>query len=1146
MRALAWIAVLSLPMAGGAQTPFNASSETAKPDLPQVGGRTAFDLIQIEGPITSIPLKNAGVIPGSEYVQLEGATLKRGQDYAIDNAAGVIYMMRQVRAGQSLRVEYRHDPERAASGSKQFASPSGFTFRVAQGTEFTLGLGLAERRQDGSVISTNVYGIKNSFSNSSGSLKGIYLLGERKKVHSESLYDPNKEQSDPEEGRSRAILQNLDTKFMGGTVQAGYQNIEDKFAGFQSFRDAGYDDATVNQLQKERGIKRFGFSMANIGLKELNFSHSYRSVRDSKDKIEWRSLAMNAGPIQMQWEGQRVGAEFSRFSDLAEADRERLIKERGLNRESLSAKLNLKQGTAEFTNLKVENKDGGGIFRRNLGLNIAGAKLSYFDQNVEPGFTQFSGLREGDANQLSREQGMRRQAFGIASKPLSFSSSSIRTDSGRFNAIDLGFQLGSWTFEHSLRQADKGFASFGSMADGEAAAHLNAIAKMYEPGDAKMNPDQKKWLLQNAGLQRSGTRISGSVLGLKVIADQVHLQSENGAGTISRFGVDSKNLKLNYREQRLGDSFSELGVLTDFERAKLGSLAGLFRQDWSFEANLTKNRSIGFSTMRADAVEGNAFRQAFSLKDKGLELTWMRRSVGKEFAEVGKLVDPEKDIFASLRGFGQSELKLKWQLLPGLGVDVYRSDSNSIEGFGKHFQTAVLNWNLDKRSKFVIDTLKEQNGDATAEQLNRDFQHVGVERDLGKIGQLHLSQETKKYGGTDGTQPDSVKQSVVYQTNLNEKTALRTEQTQTRYDNGERESISANTVSTEINKRAGISISDIRILRDGDKPDEQRRNYGFWWDFGGGLRLNYGYARNLNSSSNGELKSQFGITPGTVGGIKIDSANYQINRWDTTRNQALGNVQLGTAKPLQLGLLKDFAFFFGTNTNRDRGAWVQENQNFGFSGKLGSNSFSYQYLGQIAKSQERGVDRIFSFTTDQSEKRAFRANVKYKLRTLPEGKKMMIRDFSLFWKPTNGLEFTHQLLTNPEQARGDVLLGSITQPTRVNRWKVDFTGSASTKFGASWEETINEQNNTRSRVGGINLTLFANNPSPLLLYYGVEQLDNGGKRQTAHRYSLRFDQRPGPNQLLSLFVGNLSWQHSRPELQKIQNWTARVEFQIKF
>jgi hypothetical protein len=56
----------------------------------------------------------------------------------------------------------------------------------------------------------------------------------------------------------------------------------------------------------------------------------------------------------------------------------------------------------------------------------------------------------------------------------------------------------------------------------------------------------------------------------------------------------------------------------------------------------------------------------------------------------------------------------------------------------------------------------------------------------------------------------------------------------------------------------------------------------------------------------------------------------------------------------------------------------------------------------------------------------------------------------------------------------------------------------------------------------------------------------GGMHRLTQRYSLQFDQRPGPNQVFSLFVGNVSYQYSVPDTFRKENWTLRLDYQFRF
>jgi hypothetical protein len=48
------------------------------------------------------------------------------------------------------------------------------------------------------------------------------------------------------------------------------------------------------------------------------------------------------------------------------------------------------------------------------------------------------------------------------------------------------------------------------------------------------------------------------------------------------------------------------------------------------------------------------------------------------------------------------------------------------------------------------------------------------------------------------------------------------------------------------------------------------------------------------------------------------------------------------------------------------------------------------------------------------------------------------------------------------------------------------------------------------------------------------------------RFSLRYDQRPGPNQLLSLYIGNVSYQHKIAPGFARNNLSLNVNYQLKF
>ncbi|MFI5387517.1 MAG: hypothetical protein ACHQ50_15520, partial [Fimbriimonadales bacterium] len=201
--------------------------------------------------------------------------------------------------------------------------------------------------------------------------------------------------------------------------------------------------------------------------------------------------------------------------------------------------------------------------------------------------------------------------------------------------------------------------------------------------------------------------------------------------------------------------------------------------------------------------------------------------------------------------------------------------------------------------------------------------------------------------------------------------------------------------------------------------------------------------------------------------------------------------------------------------------------------------------------------------SDPNDKKWLRASIFYKARTLPSGQQIMIRNMSATAKLTKGVELTNSLLTNPEQPNAGVLLGSVPLADRKSSWKLEFKPLGQQNpyrsqytFGANWDELINDQNKTLTRTGGGTVKINFGNAksvkpddpvhSALTLYYGLEQNDTTAMRRLAQRYSIALDQRPGPNQMMNLVFGNVSYEHSIADGFHRDNWMVTVNYQFKF
>ncbi len=1138
-----------LPGVAGSQTPFNATADSNTAQTAQIGGNLTIDLITVRSSMPGVALRFGSVVVGSEMVDFDGKTLVKGQDYQIDYAAGVIYLMRGQKAGQTVRVSYRYDPKTQAQavGRTQFSGLAPMKFDLVPGkVNAILGFGMAERQSDGNVLMSNIYGWNNSI----GGLKGLMLVGERSTVDAQSEFEYQAKPGETQTGRSKFVLQNYSTALSGGTIDFGYQDISSNFAGFGAVKDAGYEQQFVDQLTKERGLKRTSFGMKDVHVGQSKISNGFRQVRDGSASVDWRSFAFDGKGFKFDFKSQSVDSDFTRFADLAEGDREQLRKEAGMKRQSLSTTI----GALSYSANQVKDGDGQGIFRRNIALDTSKISLSLGDQRIDQNFRRFDSLWEDQRGQWAREQGLKREwlaldaaVFGKEKQSL-FKRSELKSTTGEFSATDVNLANKSWSLQHSVRDVTKEFGSLGALSEGEMDANIKSIANMYGPG-VNTRPDDRRAFLQSAGIDRSYTRFAGKFFkDWDVVVDNLKVKGQNDSADVFSFGATGKKGTFNYRKQTLGDQFSELTNLMDFEKQKLGTISGMDRTDFGMNLNLSSKKKMSLTTLNANSPEGELKRTSITYNDPKIDLAVNTRQVGANFNSIVQLLDPEKDLLTALKGFKERDAKLKWQIATNLKLESFLADSESEalnqSSYTRNFQ---LNWNPDKKTAVEVLRMQQQQSDPLQVLFSNMTQKITLSRDFGRLGKILYFDEKQDFEGKLNQSNDFSRQYMAYETKLSEKTAVRTEQTRTRYQNGDKEDISANTISTELTKKAGVSLTDVHIDRTGSDHDERKRNYGFWFDFGKGFRLNYGYARQINGP-NGTMNSNLGLSPGTLGFLKLDNASYAENRWDALHTQGLSNVSLQSASPMNLGLIKNFTFNFSMDTATDNTSWVRENRLAGIAGTIGSNKFSVDYRGQMSGNGFRGIDRSFKFETDQSDKRAFVGRLSFIDRKLPNDDPIMIRDLSLTWRPAKGISLTNQMTTNPEdpQMRQDVPMFHNANPWRVNKWTLNVDRNPRTSIAASWEERINDVTKESSRLGGLTFDLFKTSGSPLQLFYGVESRWGNRLRQTAHRYYIKFDQRPGPNQVFSIYAGNLSYEHSIADGAKRNNWSLNLNYQLKF
>ncbi|MGE0000447.1 MAG: hypothetical protein AB7F50_01295 [Fimbriimonadaceae bacterium] len=1132
-------------------------AEVEKRESPpvEVGGTFSAELLTARADQVGIPLRYGNVRPGSERVEVNGRTLKPDIDYYIDYPSGTLYLKLMVRDREPVRVDYRYDEKTGSSGTFGVGGgKSGFAgikFELAKGTSVNVAMGLTERLGDGTVVTSNVYGMANSFGLGQGTLKGVAMFGDRRKANSVDMFGLRTPTSEVEEGKGKAIVQDFEYGALGGKITASYQEADDRFSGFQALSESGVDPARVQQMSNEKGLKRSSFGIQGVGGPSLGLTAGLKQVGDDQGSITWRNYAGKLLGTDIKYEAFKVDEGFNRFASISETDREQLSKERGFDRQSVTLDRELPGGAASFSATRVEDTSAVGISRRIGKLETPQLKAHFSDQHVDQSFTRFGDLREGDRDQLAREAGLSRQAYGLSYAPgkrlgFGFDTSALRTETGDFVAQDARVELGPVTLEHGRREVAPGFAALGNMTGQEVNGHVGSALNMMEPGLKPNGDDPRSWGGW-AGLNRSFVRLGADVgKGMSLIADRFQIDGQEDSLSVERVGFKSGILSLGYREQSTGEKFNEVGRLMKSENDRLGRLQGFSSVQLDGKLNLWGG-SLTYERMSMGDMLGGAGREAWQLDRKGVSLRHVTRLADAGFSAVRGTADPERDRFAGMLGFDESQTEGKVDLTKSLSLEGGAVNSeNNLTGETRAWSNMIARWSMDRFTQILARRAFNKVDTPEGAQVDQNYQSLEVSRDFGKLGKVKLIEEKREFDGLREAQPDSVTQGVTYTKALNSKTSVSTEHSRTRFENGDNDTLTSHSVATALTPKVGVSVTDTNIKRDGDRPDESHRSYGFWVDFGKNIRLNWNSKRDLVGESQGTLEQRVSVTPGEFQGIKVGAADYQRNGWDDQRDKHVGKVSLSNVKPLSMWFMDDVRFHYAVDTVRDQDLWQRELRTMGFGGRVGSFAFGFDYRSQALPSDDRAIDRQFSFTTDVTGKSWLRGDVKYNLRTLPYGQQVMVRNYSITAEPFKGWVLNHSLLTNPLQQDGNVILGDRHQETRTNKWSLQVEGTANTKIQASWEEFMNENSGLEVGAARFGLVLNANNPSPLLLEYVLAQTNEGGEKRRQHGFNIRYDQRPGPNQSLSFRFGNTNWELARPGDQKHQNWNLRLDYSVKF
>lgn len=1107
---------------------------------PVVQARTGFDLVRVREGQFSIPLRYGHLIPQTDRVELDGRTLTRGREYTIDTVSGAVTLAVPAKDGATLRVSYQYDAGAKQSGvaGGVVNGSNGLQFQLSPTTTGTIALGLVERGEDGSVSSSNVFGMQNAFSSGAFKLSGGVFLGQRTRSTSTSLFGESSGSGGPE-GQGVAIIQSLQSHALGGTVTADFQDISEKFSSVGQLNFAG----DTNWLGKERGLKRVGLGIQGAQMFGGAQSFGLKQVGDDQGAITWRSGALNVAGVALNWNQQKIDPGFTRFGDIRESDRDQLAREKGLTRESLQ----LAGSNLKLDSDKVQGLDGNGVYRREGAVAFGRTSFSFSDQKVDQAFSRFGDLRLAGREQMAREQGLSRQRLTFNQGDwLKFHSGLVKSDKDGFEATDFDLKKGAWSLDYTVRKTGPQFDRMGSLSGQELNDHATALQRLIDP-TMPFNGGDVGAVINSTGISRSGARLAfGSKASQWSLATET-IDAPSGSVRNQQFAYSGGGTKVSVKQLGTSDGFNEFSRLLPTEQQRIGPASGLNKLDFSLVRDFGRGRTLEYSRLAAEDNTGSAGRTALKYESAPLGFSYIRRDATSVFDSAPTMSDPERDLLASLRGKGVSEFKYHWSVTNRLNLQGQSSSlKDDRDGTTHLVQDQTARWDMGKglefRSRFRVDSL----GNADAYLKDDRLMSYGFVKDFGRLGKLGIQTESRNFGGIQDTLPDSQRTGLTYDLPLNKTFSLATQWNQTRFTDGTEEATHAETLVAQLSPRIGLSLTNSVLRQDLDTKPQTRRELGASVDFGKGIKLNLGQTRQVQDGAQGQLTDQFSLTPGEIQGVQIDSAKYSHAGFDDTRDQYIGNFNFRNAKPLVWGGLKDVRFQYAAETVRDNFVWQKEDRRLGFGANVAGVSLDLGYRSQTVGDQYRAVDRTVKFVSDPTGKAPVRVSLLYGSRTLPNDTSVAVRDYSLCWVMGKGMQLEHSVVTNP-LANGGPYLETTPVDERRNQWSLKWAGDKSRKADLTWKEVLRDrQDDALYREASVNCTLFADNPSPLTFSYGLVQWDRNGTRQTSNKFSLGFIQRPGPNQSLSFLLTNLNYGQTVASGMRPQNWGLRVDFFSRF
>ena len=644
-------------------------------------------------------LTHGNIVPGSVIVTENGQALLLNNQYWLDTASGSLSLAKPASQGELISVTYRY-LEGAAASSSLLSTP-GIALNLGQNTKMGLLFGLTSNNGAGANTTLNGLSFNSKFGE--GGLSNFNGLAYFSNVQASRniTFDPSSQKKTPSTafGSDRLLLQNLQLHKGGLNFTGLFQDIGSKFSGFTALKQ-GADTAMQQQLttlEQEKGIRRLGFGLDfSNPIKGAQpatgngFALNWNTIQDGKGSIANRSAAFRSGVLNLNYNAQDIGANFTQFNNLREADKAQWARAKGLKSQTIGLGMQFGSGknAAAAGGLSIDQMsfgDKSGALKRNLyNLKTRGMDVSVYQSIAGSKFNRLGDLMDTDKSMLAldtyklynpdatasavtpADMAQMPLASALQRSGLNFSLQPSKTGSIQFSQMQtsetiagaqsaaapamsreaLDLHAGLFNFSLLSRSSDPSFHRFATLPDIDKKYLALDILKEVNP-QAQINQvtpiEMNQAALSEAGLHRTlldasllpqkpnkGGTISVSQLSITDLSQ--HLNSGEAAPSLQRQMINylAKNLQVGITRQSISSTFTRLSSLSDMEKSQFGNEYGLSQTQMNLGWQLNKATHFAMSTLNVTPTqdESNSLIQQASKQSLPLSTAQQIASAG--------------------------------------------------------------------------------------------------------------------------------------------------------------------------------------------------------------------------------------------------------------------------------------------------------------------------------------------------------------------------------------------------------------------------------------------------------------------------------------------------------------------------------------